>query len=390
LTVLIGASLPPDGSFDTPANGTGGVTGSIAVTGWAVDDIGATRVRIMRAPVAGEDPASQVFIGNAIFVTGARTDVAATFPLKPYFDRAGWGYLMLTNFLPNHGNGTFTLFAYADDVEGNSTLLGSKTITCTNATATLPFGAIDTPDQGATVSGAAFVNFGWVLAAQPTASGLFIPFGGSTITVFVDSVSVGTLASYNNARADIQALFPGYANTDGAVGIKFIDTTTLTNGVHTIFWIASDNLGATAGIGSRFFTVANSGAGLMAAPLRAGGIVSGTAITVTRGPDVAAAAEVVVPNGDGLLEVTAAPAERMTLTLDPRHVDATYRGYEVANGESKPLPIGAHLDEHTGEFAWLPAPGFGGTHHLVFIRSANGQEELIRVDVTIALSGPGK
>jgi hypothetical protein len=331
-----------------------------------------------------------VFIGNATFVTGARTDVAAAFPLKPYFDRAGWGYLLLTNFLPNHGNGTFTLFAYADDVEGNSTLVGSKTITCTNATATAPFGAIDTPDQGATVSGSAFVNFGWVLAAQPTASGLFIPFGGSTITVFVDSVSIGTLASYNNARPDIQSLFPGYANTDGAVGIKFIDTTTLSNGVHTIFWIASDNLGATAGIGSRFFTVANSGAGLMAAPLRAGGIVSGTAITVTRGPDVAAAAEVVVPNGDGLLKVTAAPAERMTLTLDPRHVDATYRGYEVVNGESKPLPIGAHLDEHTGEFAWLPAPGFGGTHHLVFIRSANGQEELIRVDVTIALSGPGK
>ncbi len=61
---------------------------------------------------------------------------------------AGWGYLLLTNFLPSQGNGTFTLYAYADDVDGYTTLLGSKTITCTNATATAPFGAIDTPAQG--------------------------------------------------------------------------------------------------------------------------------------------------------------------------------------------------------------------------------------------------
>lgn len=127
-----------------------GVTGSIAVTGWAVDDIEVSQVRILRDPVAGE-AAGLIPIGTGVFVDGARPDVAALFPTMPRRSRGGWGYLMLTNFLPNLGNGTFRIHAYADDVDGHSTLLGSRTITCTNSTATTPFGAIDTPDQGATI-----------------------------------------------------------------------------------------------------------------------------------------------------------------------------------------------------------------------------------------------
>ncbi len=165
----------------------------------------------------------------------------------PFKDRAGWGYLLLTNFLPNQGNGTFTLWAFAVDVENNQTLLGSKQITCTNATATEPFGAIDTPAQGATVAGSAFLNFGWALTPNPKV----IPTDGSTIQVIIDGVPVGNV-TYNNPRSDIQTLFPGYANTDGAVGYRSLDTTTLSNGVHTIAWLVTDNLGASAGIGSRY------------------------------------------------------------------------------------------------------------------------------------------
>jgi streptogramin lyase/6-phosphogluconolactonase (cycloisomerase 2 family) len=388
LTVFSGVSSPPAGSFDTPNDGQGGITGSVAVTGWAVDDIGATAIRIFRRPVPGEDPSTLVFIGNAVFITGARPDVAGGNPLAPYFDRAGWGYLMLTNFLPNQGNGTFTLLAFADDVEGKTTLLGSKTITCTNATATLPFGAIDTPEQGQTIGGAV-INFGWVLAAQPTASGLFIPFDGSTVQVFIDSIPIGT-ATYNNARSDIQALFPGYANTDGAIGFKIFDTTALANGLHTIFWLATDNLGATGGIGSRYFRVSNSVTALMAAPAGASAIASGAAVTVLQGFDANAAVDVVAPDGDGIRRVGVAPLGRVAITLDPSHGVAAYRGFEVINGESMPLPIGSHLDARTGGFVWVPGLAFGGTHHLLFIRAADGREERILVDVTIGPSPAAK
>src|SRR4029434_7820225 len=110
------------------------------VTGWAIDDVGIAAVRICRDGAPGESTPIQplcgnqpkVFIGDAVLVTGARPDIAGLFPLAPYYDRAGWGYLLLTNFLPAQGNGTFTLAAFAEDYDGFVTPLGTKTITCTN------------------------------------------------------------------------------------------------------------------------------------------------------------------------------------------------------------------------------------------------------------------
>ncbi len=57
--------------------------------------------------------------------------------------------MVLTNMLPNQGNGTYQFYMYAQDRDGHTTLLGTRTMTCANASATKPFGAIDTPAQGA-------------------------------------------------------------------------------------------------------------------------------------------------------------------------------------------------------------------------------------------------
>ncbi len=261
---VMATTAAPFGSFDTPTDNTTGVTGALPVTGWALDDIGIASVAIWRDPIAGEAASSangKVFIGNATMVDGARPDVE-TPNLLPFRYEAGWGYMMLTNFLPNQGNGTFKIYAIATDVEGHTTTIGSKTITDDNAHAVKPFGTIDTPDQGGTASGSAFVNFGWVLGAQNNT----IPTDGSTITVFIDGVPVGH-PTYNNARPDIQTLFPGHVNTNGAVGFYVINTTTLANGVHTIAWGVSDSAGDSEGIGSRFFTVLNgSSTSLMTTP----------------------------------------------------------------------------------------------------------------------------
>jgi hypothetical protein len=129
--------------------------------------------------------------------------------------------------------------------------IGSKTITVDNANATKPFGTIDTPAQGAVVSGN-LDNFGWVL----TPGTATIPTDGSTIQVFVDGVQLGT-AQYNLPRSDVQAALPGYTNPRGPIGYFPINTTTLSNGVHTIFWVVTDNQSRTDGIGSRFFSVLN-------------------------------------------------------------------------------------------------------------------------------------
>ncbi len=79
------SSTPPGGFVDTPANGAA-VRGSVAVTGWAVDDIGIARVTICRDPVTGEQPGNpacgpnQIYIGDGVMIDDSRPDVEASQP----------------------------------------------------------------------------------------------------------------------------------------------------------------------------------------------------------------------------------------------------------------------------------------------------------------------
>jgi len=248
---------PPFGSFDTPAISPSNVSGSVAFTGWALSSATISSVDIWREPNPGEGP-NLLYLGTAALIDGARPDVQLLYPNYPGSASAGWGYLILTNELPANngnvgvGNGTYNIHAIAHDFAGDSTDLGTKTIVVDNQDATVPFGAIDTPVQGGIASGASYVNFGWALTPPPKN----IPTDGSTIWVYIDNLPVGRPV-YNNYRVDIATLFPGYANSPGAVGYYYIDTTQLANGLHTIAWVVTDNLGAATGIGSRFFMVMN-------------------------------------------------------------------------------------------------------------------------------------
>jgi len=94
--------------------------------------------------------------------------------------------------------------------------------------------------------------WGWALTPQPA----LIPLDGSTIQVYVDGAPFGN-ATYNNYRSDIAGTFPGYGNSNGAVGYYVLDTMNLANGIHTIGWLVTDDLGRTEGLGSRFFWVQN-------------------------------------------------------------------------------------------------------------------------------------
>lgn len=242
----------PFGAFDAPANfGTG--AGEVAVTGWALDDQGVSALEIYRSAAAGEPTGTNglVFVGNGMFFTGTRPDIATAYPSLPNKDGAGWGYMMLTNVLPNQGTGTFTLSAFAKDAEGQSTLLGTKTITLTNNTSAKPFGTLDTPTQRETISGT-YTIFGWALTPKPNT----IPTDGSTIDVLVDGVVVGHPV-YNTLRSDIAAAFPGLNNSNGAGGYFVLNTETLANGVHTLSWVVRDSAGNVQGIGSRFVIVRN-------------------------------------------------------------------------------------------------------------------------------------
>ncbi|NIM14562.1 MAG: hypothetical protein GTO45_21285 [Candidatus Aminicenantes bacterium] len=373
----------PFGFFETPRDGAY-VYGSIPVTGWALDDIEVERVKIYR-----EDGKDLVYIGDAVFVEGARPDVELAYPTYPKSYRAGWGYMMLTNFLPDGGNGTFVIYAIAEDKEGNKVTLGKKTIICDNAHAVRPFGAIDTPIQGGTASGSSYVNFGWVLTPQPN----YIPTDGSTINVWIDGVNIGNPV-YNNYRADIAALFPGYANSNGAVGYFNIDTTQYENGVHTIQWTALDSAGNVDGIGSRYFAIQNTGESRSQEKFnvqRSTFNVDIAQIPADHYQPVRIKEDVkenikyktIYPNKKGITTLHLKELQRVEIHLaGPGRRDG--KGYLLVGDRLRPLPIGSTFDAERGVFYWLPGPGFIGTYRLVFIEErSNGEmrKKFINVEI---------
>jgi|GEM_PF-650990 len=375
-----GSHSPPFGFFTTPPDGAV-VRSSVPVTGWALDDIQVENVKIYRAHAG-----SLVYIGDAFLVEGARPDVEQTYPTYPFNYRAGWGYMMLTNFLPNQGNGTFTIHAIVTDTEGHQVTLGTKTITCDNANAVKPFGAIDTPAQGGTAAGSACRNWGWVLTPMPNA----IPTGGSTINVYVDSVNLGHPV-YNIYRADIAGLFPGYANSNGAIAYFDFDTTTYANGVHTIYWTASDSAGNTDGIGSRYFTIQNSqGAGRAAVfnvqrsmfnvNLKEIPVDQSHPVFLKKGYHPHTKPVEVYPNDIGHIIIEIKELERLEIhfsndsVTDKSSTESSPLNIEPRTLNLSPLPIGSTLDRDRGIFYWQPGPGFIGEYQLVFIEKRKNRE----------------
>jgi hypothetical protein len=364
----------PFGSFDTPLDNTAGISGAVAVSGWALDSVEVTNVGVWREPVPNEPTGSNglVFIGDAVLVADARPDVRNAFPSYPNAYRAGWGYLMLTTGIPNSngsgplGNGAFKLHVLVTNAVGQTLDLGTHSITLDNAHAAKPFGSIDTPSQGGTASGSQFVNFGWTLTQNPYC----IPADGSTITVTVDGVALGHPA-YNQLRSDIANSFPGLCNTNGPVGFFYIDTTKLTNGVHTIGWLAYDNGGRGDGLGSRFFNVLNSGsAATPEEPPTAESLASGVRLRSGYDPNPSEVALVPDPGGSYFVEIE--ELGRVELSL------GASKGFMIVAGLAEALPLGSMLK--AGVFYWQAPVGFLGSYELLF-EQPNGSEIPVRVKI---------
>ena len=403
---VIGAeqNQAPIGDFSTPLDGST-VGSSVAVTGWAVDDTGVNSVKIYY-----ENVNNLYYIGDAVFVDGARSDIQQAYPTYPGSYKAGWGYMLLTNFLPN-GDSTYKLHAIAADSEGKTTDLGAKTIIVDNIHAVKPFGAIDTPAQGGTASGAEFPNVGWILTPQPNT----IATNGSTINVYIDGVNKGH-PTYNIYRSDIAGFFPDYANSNGSMARFYIDTTAYETGYHSIFWIAMDNAGNADGIGSRFFTIENIDSGssqsaksaqgerLKPVPVTAdrssidefisssghksyAGIPADcvTPIEVKKGFARRAIFQNVFPDENGISHIDIKENEVMEIDLSRLMGEGSrIAGYLVTGSELKALPLGSTLDRKNGKFYWLPVAGFNGDYKLAFI--VESKSGVIRKDIQVTIS----
>ena len=384
-----GSGAAPFGSFDTPVDGAAGLTGSIAVTGWALDDVGISRVEIWRdvapgettPPYQGGGPRNgKIYVADATFIAGSRPDVEGAYGSFPMSSRAGWGYLLLTWGLWNRGNGTYALYAIASDQDGHTSLLGIKRITVDNAHAAKPFGALDTPGIGQTVSGTIW-NYGWALTPGTACS---IPSNG--VSMAVDSGALVPV-TFGAARTDIASAFAGFTNATKAGGAVSLDTSTLAPGTHQIGWYVVDSCGRADGIGSRFFNVATAGSALTAsaASSLAASTASGSEASLvdTASVDVSVNGNEwhsLEPAGGGTRVVELHESDRLDLQLpSSASTGAMYAGYQLIAGERRPLPIGSSLDAVSGRFSWHPAAGFLGAYDLLFVRSSVGGSLLVRI-----------
>jgi hypothetical protein len=396
LAVTPGEDQPPFGLMELPLGNGEPKSGSIAVSGWALDDVEVLSVKIYRLQGEGK-----VYIGDAVFVEGARPDVEQAYPAYPNNNRAGWGYLLLTNILPDSGNGYFALQATAVDHRGQETILGTKTILCDNIGSVKPFGTIDTPGQGCTASGRDFVNFGWALPSLYSA----IPTDGSTIIVWVDGVPLGHPV-YNLYREDIAALFFNYNNSNGAGGYFYLDTTQYENGLHTISWSVTDDAGNTDGIGSRYFTIQNTGSNARAMDSRPVGLPSclyphedaqnDYPVRIIKGYSNENQPQLIYPGEDGVITVKVNELDRVEIRLlegigEHAHLSNCgmssthqWQGFQVMGSRLGALPAGSTLDRKKGIFYWQPGPGFVGEYRLVFIKK-DQNENVTRKNILVEI-----
>jgi hypothetical protein len=226
------------------------------------------------------------------------------------------------------------------------------------------------------------------------------------VTAFIDGAPIGSPGGWG-ARPDLTAAFPPatFPAVVRALGVIGVNTTALANGVHTISWSVTATNGQQDGVGSRYFTVANSAvlAGAEAvsrrlaappmmvpdraqagAPLAAdvdAARLARRAIDGRRGFDLAAPLRRYAVGADGRATFEAEALDRIELELG----GPGYTGYTRVGGQLGPLPIGSRLDEATGTFTWGAGAGFVGDYDLVFVRWTNGRAvERIEVRITLA------
>ena len=429
VTQSLTAGASAFGQVDAPAQNAAGIQGAIGISGWALDDRGVAFVKIYRNCLAPSEPMGNcvsglvpgspstalVFIGDAAFVAGARPDLEAAFSSTPQQNRAGWGYLLLSNMLPRTAGGPFaqfggqgplTLYAIATDIDGQNTVLGrawnidhdATNITMNNDTIAKPFGAIDTPTQGGIVSNT-LANFGWVITPDlntiADGTDILMPIDGSTLVVFIDGMALGNV-TYNQCRGSVGNPPPGGVFCDddvasifgnatpqppltprasnptkfrhldagrGPPGSAAISTLVYANGLHSIAW-APDN-GRIEGIGSR-----------------RGAVIWAVALSRSRWTWTRSSMRQVGRRGEGSdrypvsapgVGARASADRREEMTRDAGNVRksrsshdgpanqciiAVSEGHLVANGTRRDLPVGAR--RRRPRVAWNPPPPVTG------------------------------
>lgn len=231
LTVAAAAhAAAPFGHLDGKAGGGNAGSGSIGITGWALDDDG---VRAVDVFVDG------IPVGRANYGRN-RPGVTRSFPGLPNSDAAGFGFgIDTTRFL----NGEHTVEARVTSETGERRFLNPVRLEFVNATHLLdPFGEIEFPRPAAELYGTCDLEdsprrlssvLGWVLDSGVEVRDMGVGYvellidgaiyANSRIDCFFSSTGEnrGPTQCYGLRRLDIERFFPTLVNAPQA-GFRFV------------------------------------------------------------------------------------------------------------------------------------------------------------------------
>ncbi|MBL0159253.1 MAG: hypothetical protein IPP47_19405 [Bryobacterales bacterium] len=165
-----------------------------------------------------------------------------------------------------------------------------------------------------------------------------------------------------------------------------LDTTKLSNGMHSIAWSVADDKGHIDGIGSRFFHILNSGStAAIASPmpqpspmLRAIRRHRLSAETAGYRTGYDAEAPLVPLPADA---ITVAELERLELHLPAMAEGANWSAALRVGDELRTLPIGSTCDAEACIFYWQLGPGFLGEFVLEFRPAPDAEPLPVRIRV---------
>jgi hypothetical protein len=219
--VVVGGPTPTvTAAIEAPSMGSV-VSGTVTVSGWALDSVGGTPISSVQVAVDG------VVAGAATYGV-VRTDICSTFPGRPGCPNVGYTFSLNTQ---NYSLGSHVISVTATDSDGTPDT-GSASTTVTIIAA--PSVHIDNPAPGQAISGIFNVT-GWALDST-TGIGTAI----SSVQILVDGNPVGT-ATYGSGRPDVCGFYP---NRPGCPNVGFsymLDTRGLTPGAHTVTAAAVDS-----------------------------------------------------------------------------------------------------------------------------------------------------
>ena len=210
---------PPKVFIDSPTPGAV-VSGTINVTGWALAAI----TPGMAPPISSvQVQVDGVLAGNATYGI-ARLDVCNLYPGGVNCPNVGYTFPLDTSA---YSPGVHAITVTAVDSAATQSATTNITVVAT------PSVFIDTPTQGAVVSGVVTVS-GWAIDnTMPTGTGI------GSVQILIDGSVIGT-ANYGVYRADVCGAYPGRPGCPN-VGFTYqLNTAALNPGSHTLTAMAAD------------------------------------------------------------------------------------------------------------------------------------------------------